>query len=94
MAFSSLYAFMNDPNSVNKRRRSDAALKRYDSSEDARAWSLDRQEKSNFIHEIVTRKSGDSSSDDTTIRSPSKLTEAVKNLDVMSKDDLVKQLKV
>lgn len=91
MAFSSLYGFMQQPRSASK-RRSDAALKRYESASDPRAWSMDKLEKSTFIQEILTQKGSDSSSDGGS--SPYNLTESVKNIDVMSKDDLVKQIKV
>ena len=58
MAFQEIYDFaIRDAN----KKRSDAALKRYSSVEDPRAYSLDKNEKSQYILEIVKRVSGDGS---------------------------------
>lgn len=40
-------------------KRSDAALKRYESTTDSRAWSNDRQESSGFIMDVIKRFSQD-----------------------------------
>lgn len=91
MAFSTIYGYSQDSNPVTK-HRSDAALKRYESVTDPRAFSMEPTEKSNFIRETVASKSGVSSSDDCSPQS--KLSLAVMNVNVLSKDDLVKQIKV
>lgn len=90
MSFSSFYEYVKDPHILVK-RRSAAALKNYESAEDTRAWSMDKFEKSNFIHDVVTKKHCNCLSDDTS--SESKLAGAVKNVDLLSKDELVKQIK-
>lgn len=58
MAFSSLYQpfiqGMEMP--ANGRQRDDGALKRYSSVEDHRAWSMDKIEKSKFIHDVIKRQ--------------------------------------
>lgn len=61
------------------RMREDGALKRYESVEDSRAWSMDKAEKSQFIHDIIKK-------------SP-QLTEAVKNMSTLSKEELVNKIK-
>jgi hypothetical protein len=61
MAFSSLYQpfiqGMEMP--LSGRKREDGALKRYESVEDCRAWSMDKLERSTFIHDVVKRQYSD-----------------------------------
>lgn len=58
MAFSSLYQpfIQGLEMPVTGRRREDGALKRYESVEDCRAWSMDKLERSTFIHDILKRQ--------------------------------------
>lgn len=81
MAFSSLFKFPDDVGVHNK--RSDAALKRYDSVVDPRVWSTDKFEKSMCIQGILKRKSGEN---DQSLR------EALENVDGASKDVLLKNI--
>lgn len=91
MAYSSLLSFLQDP-LVPHSRRSDAALKRYESAKDPRAWSLDTKEKANFIHEIVKRKAECESSSDgnETLMIPGT---GVDDIDGMSREQLLKLIR-
>lgn len=88
MAFSSLFSYMQDP-LVPHHRRSDAALKRYESAKDPRAWSLDRQEKADFIHKIVKHRTACESSSDSNEASGFETAE----IDGMSREQLLKLVK-
>jgi hypothetical protein len=57
MAYSTTRGFCekNAANLVASERRSDAALKRYESTSDSRAWSNDHQETSSFLAGIIKR---------------------------------------
>lgn len=55
MAFSTTRSFVEKLNQMPSVKRSDAALKRYESASDSRAWSSDRQETSSFLSNIIKR---------------------------------------
>ena len=85
MAYSILHSVLNDCD-VPEKRRSDAALKRYESALDSRAWTNDKFEKSVFIQDVIKRKG-------TNHQLPCKLSEAVKSLNLVPKNDLVESIK-
>lgn len=58
MAYSTTREF-SERNFSPCRRRSDAALKHYESVTDSRAWSNDQQESSGFIMDVIKRFSQD-----------------------------------
>lgn len=66
MAFSSQRNFgvmkylnsLEDSNRLPTTKRSDAAIKRYESCTDSRAWSLEDDRKSQFVYDAVHKKSG------------------------------------
>lgn len=87
----SFFRFMDNPLAVTK--RSDGALKTYGSVSDYRAWTNDKAEQSKFIHDIVKRKSGKAASEDNDNETPQGIAAAVQNIDTMSKNDLVHQIK-
>jgi hypothetical protein len=86
MAFSSMYQpyIQGAEMGVSDRQRDDGALKRYQSVEDSRAWSMDKSEKSRFIHDILKRPGSN--------QQP--LSEAVKSLTSLSKEELVNKIKL
>lgn len=88
MAFSSMYQpyIQGAEMPVSGRQRDDGALKRYQSVEDSRAWSNDKLEKSMFLHDIIKRSSNN--------QPPSaQLSEAVKSLTTLTKEELVNKIK-
>ena len=87
MAFSRFYSYVNDTVSLHP-RRSDAALKRYESAKDSRAWSMDRCERSNYIHQIVkSHPRSESSSEDN--EASTNQANVIDNIDGMSKEQLL-----
>lgn len=85
----SFFRFVDDPISVTK--RSDGALKSYESLSDNRAWTNDKVEKSKFIHNILKRNIGEASSDDNEVSR--NISDVVQNMETFSKNDLVNQIK-
>lgn len=77
MAYTTIRGFTEKNNALPSERRSDAALKRYESTNDTRAWSNDRQETSSFISDIVKRARQELSSLSVSL-----------NADNLSKDEL------
>lgn len=49
---------LEDSNRLPTTKRSDAAIKRYESCTDSRAWSLEDERKSQFVYDAVHKKSG------------------------------------
>lgn len=89
MAFSSLYAFAVDPTTP-RLKRSDAAMKTYETADDARSWSIDAFERSKFIEDIVKGKRGESVCEGGGQGTSS--SSAGANFDGMSSEDLKKKL--
>lgn len=82
MAFSSIYKeyVKGAEMPVSGRKREDGALKRYESVEDSRAWSMDHSEKAKFIHDII--------------KQTPPLSDAVKCLNSLTKEELVDKIKI
>lgn len=67
MAFSSQRTFgvmkylnsLEDSNRLPSAKRSDAAIKRYESCTDSRSWSMEEDRKSQFVYDAVHKKSSD-----------------------------------
>lgn len=82
MAFSSLYqSYIQGAEMPVGRQRDDGALKRYESVEDHRAWSMDGLERSKFIHDIIKRQP--------TLN----LTDATSRIGLTSKNDFAEKIK-
>lgn len=88
MAFSTLYAYLRQQENATE-KRSDAALKRYESTDDARAWSMDSFEKSICIQGIVKR-SGVQLEENA---APTDHPEALGNIEESSREDLIEKIK-
>jgi hypothetical protein len=87
MAFSSLYQpyIQGQEMPVSGRKREDGALKRYESVEDFRAWSMDPLERSTFIHDMVKRREAP--------RSTSSLVESARDMSETIDEDYAEKVK-
>lgn len=82
MAFSNLYSgYVRSTGN-----REDAAVKRYESVEDTRAYALKKSERSQFLYDVVNSPPEDSSSDDS---------ENLKKMDIkaLTNEELVGKIK-
>ena len=81
MAFSSLYqSYIQGAEMPVGRQRDDGALKRYESVEDHRAWSMDSLERSKFIHDVIKKPT-------------TNLTDATSKIGPTSKNDFAEKIK-